>query len=832
MTNKEFCAHIRSSDKKVQLLHEHLQGVSEITARFAAKIGIPNAGALIGLMHDFGKYSHNFQSYIKSATGVLDSDMDDDYVDFRSYKGKIDHSTAGAQWIWDKLYDYGKNREGELCAQILFLCIASHHSGLIDCLDLDGNNKFEVRKSKSNDKTNLSECMDNADFSIIENAMSFATKDLIMEMCKKIIEILKISQPELPVKGDSTVQEFYLGFFTRFLFSCLIDADRINSADFEFPEQAKHRSIDIPVWDIAIERLNQKLDDYLMDTSDIAQIRRSISDNCAKRAEDAQGVFTLSVPTGGGKTLSSLRFALLHARHHKLERIIYIIPYTSIIEQNAGEIRAIVDRDDELSWVLEHHSNIEPEIQTWQSKLVSENWDCPIVFTTMVQFLEAAFGSGTRGVRRLHNLANSVLIFDEIQTLPVNCIHLFCNALNFLIYFTNTTAVLCTATQPLLNMLKSPEKGQLKIPPENELAGNIEVINDLFNKLKRVNIYNKCKLHGWSCDEIRDLILSEFSQKLSCLVVVNTKNWAQKLYNACEIHVDRLSIFHLSTNQCSAHRKILLAAIRQRLKDRLPVLCISTQLIEAGVDISFAVVVRFMCGLDSIAQSAGRCNRNGELRGDEGHPVKGDVYIVNPNSEEIDLLENIKIGKEKCERVLSDNDISHDDLLSPNSIERYFNYYFYERADDMVFPCKDKTNNILNLLSANTGNNYAKKNGWRRINARWPLLMQSFMIAAEEFKVIDTPTHSVIVQYDDNGKDLVSKLCNAYTKDKKQYKNLLAEAQKFSVNVFPNVWKKLVEERAVIEIQNEGIYYLDERYYSEEFGLSFQPVTMMYELIV
>jgi len=426
----------------------------------------------------------------------------------------------------------------------------------------------------------------------------------------------------------------------------------------------------------------------------------------------------------------------------------------------------------------------------------------------MVQFLETLFSGGTRGVRRLHQLANSVIIFDEIQTLPINCTHLFCNALNFLSGYTKTTAVLCTATQPLLDKLTAPEKGQLLIPKENELIDDKRL---LFEQLKRVEIRNKTKPEGWSEDEIAALALSEFNDKGNCLVIVNTKAWAQALYIKCSEAVAADSLFHLSTNQCSAHRSELFRRMRERLDKNLPVLCFSTQLIEAGVDIDFASVIRFLAGLDSIAQAAGRCNRNGRLD-------TATVHVVNPTKETIDQLIDIKEGKKKTERVFSE--IKDKSLLDPDVMELYFKYYFYERADQMVYPLTEKqvgrTDTLLNLLSDNKFNTGANTSLH---------LKQSFKTAGDLFKAIDAPTQSVIVPHE-QGKHLITELCGLSTAfNAKSYYDCLKKAQKFSVNVFPNVWRKLIDQNAIIEIHSgEGVYYLDERYYSKEFGLSTEPV--------
>jgi CRISPR-associated endonuclease/helicase Cas3 len=794
--SQSYIAHVRKMDKEQQSVATHLQEVAEIAKTLAAKINVPEAGELIGLLHDFGKYSASFQNYIQSGTGLL-NDMDADYVDAVAQKGKVDHSTAGAQWLWEALSKYGKNGEGKLCGQILALCIASHHSGLIDCLTPDGINGFKKRIEKQDDNSHLAECKQNADDHIREQAESLADKPLILSMLKQISLLTKNEQHE-------AIKSFYVGFWTRFLFSCLIDADRINSADFERPNNALYRNQAVS-WDIAINRLELFLTKQQVHNTPINDIRRTISETCKNRAQDAQGIYTLTVPTGGGKTYASLRYALHHAKAHGLERIIYVIPYTSIIEQNADAIRKAVEQDsDQYPWVLEHHSNLEPENQTWHSKLAAENWDAPIVLTTMVQFLETLFSGGTRGVRRLHQLANSVIIFDEIQTLPINCTHLFCNALNFLSAHTKTTAVLCTATQPLLDQLRTPEKGQLLIPEKNHL---IPDVRQLFDQLKRVEISNKTRSEGWSEEEIVELALLELKEKGNCLVVVNTKAWAQALYVSCSEVVAAEALFHLSTNQCSAHRSALFHRMRARLADGLPVLCFSTQLIEAGVDIDFSSVIRFLAGLDSIAQTAGRCNRNGRLE-------TATVHVVNPAQETINQLVDIKVGRDKTNRVFSE--VKDKALLDPENMKLYFNYYFYDRADEMAYPLNEKqigrTDTLLNLLSENNRNT--------GFNA--PLhLKQSFMTAGNAFKAIDAPTQSVIVPYQ-LGKQLITELCGIAKKfDAARYYTCLKQAQKFSVNVFPNVWKKLLDQRAVYEIQpGEGVYCLDERYYSEAFGLS------------
>ncbi|MBC8550412.1 MAG: CRISPR-associated helicase Cas3' [Candidatus Brocadiales bacterium] len=800
MIENQFIAHRRTCDGKEQSLITHLTEVGDIAEELASKIGIPVAGKVIGMLHDFGKYGQKFQGYIGSATGKINQD-EDNYVDFRGLKGKIDHSSAGAQWLWEECGRWGE--KGKMVGQMLALCIASHHSGLIDCLRPDGSNGFADRMSKLVDNTHKDECMEKASQCYLQKLNALVNKEFI----HSALELLqKIGQDEMS-------RYFNLGFFTRMLFSCLIDADRINSADFEYPEHSEHRNNSPIDWSIPINRLEQAIDEFKIEKA-IDVLRCDISNNCKNRALDKQGIYTLTVPTGGGKTYAGLRFALNHVEHHKLDRIIYIIPFTSIIEQNAAAIRKVIERSgDTYPWVLEQHSSLEPELQNWHSKLVSENWDAPIVMTTMVQFLEVLFSGGTRGVRKMHQLANTVLIFDEIQTLPIKCIHLFCNALNFITNHCNTTALLCTATQPLLNQLKTPGRGQLVIPEENELVSDVL---KLFEDLKRVELSNKVRPKGWTEEQISTLALGEFEKLGNCLIIVNTKAWAQQLFQKLRTQVDRNEIFQLSTSLCPLHRKAILKKVRQRLAEKKPVLCISTQLIEAGVDIDFASVIRFLAGLDSIVQAAGRCNRNG-LR------EIATIHIVNPREEKIDLLKDIGVGRDKAQRIF--DEAPSLDLLGPEAIKLYFKYFFYERADEMNYSISPKDlgreDNLLNILGSN------KNNIGRTPNSL--LLQQSFMTAGKIFKAIDSPTQAVIVPYREEGKKLITDLCSIVKEfDVKTYQQLLKQAQNFSVNVFPNVWKRLQEKEAVYETQpGEGIYYLDEQYYNENLGLSDKPCNLM-----
>lgn len=817
--SSRYIAHVRKSDGQPQSLQTHLTETAEIAKLLASKLDLDQAGELLGLMHDFGKYSRKFQKYIHDETGLFNPDLDDE--ESTPNGSKVDHSTAGAQWVYRELRKFGAAQGiGELFGQMLGLCIASHHgAGLIDCLDDEGNAVWKKRFEKDDELTHLVECERNADETVLQKAKELAGENLIRSLLKAVKPILSD-----PISNDK-IKEFYLGCLTRFLFSCLIDADRINSSDFEREAQKEVRHLtEKPDWQSAIDKLETHLASF-ENRYPIDEIRCKISDDCLKRATDSQGIYTLTVPTGGGKTLASLRYALHHAQKHNLDRIIYIIPYTSIIDQNAQAVREILGED----WVLEHHSNLEPEKQNWQDKLLSENWDKPIVFTTMVQFLDAWFGGGTRGARHIHPMTNAVLIFDEIQTLPVKCVHLFCNVLNWLMTFGKSTAVLCTATQPLLGesgLQNFPEgkresiaaRGLLKQPAHTEIMGTDEQREELYKKLSRVEIRFNEKAGGWNVEEAGAFLLEQFQTTPSCLFIVNTKKWAQELYQYCkEQNVPLEALFHLSTHQCAAHRKAIFDTIKARLKNKQPVICISTQLIEAGVDISMACVIRALGGLDSIAQAAGRCNRHGEKDG------KGQVWVLNLQEQDFTrILPDIQAGKTHAERVF--RDFVGQDILQPAAMERYFEYYFYQRSDEMSYSVKNSaTGSLLDWLSDNALNPYGEKNNKR--SKPLPLLMQSFKSAGRAFQAIDAPTRAVIVPYGEGAK-LIAKLCGEW--DPKEMYDAKKKAQRYSVNVFPNVWDKLQKENALHEtIEGSGIYYLKERYYNDEFGLSLDETSDM-----
>ncbi|MBU0679122.1 MAG: CRISPR-associated helicase/endonuclease Cas3, partial [Verrucomicrobia bacterium] len=495
-------------------------------------------------------------------------------------------------------------------------------------------------------------------------------------------------------------------------------------------------------------------------------------------------------------------------------------PYTSIIDQNASKVGRIFESIPE-EIVLEHHSNLVPEKDTWRNRLLSENWDAPIVFTTSVQFLEALFGGGTRSVRRMHQLARSVIIFDEIQTLPIRTIHLFNNAVNFLTEIGSSTVVFCTATQPLLHGVNL-SKGAVSYD------GGMEIVDyaPLFAALRRVDVHDCCRSGGWTEEDLAERVSELLQDKGSVLVVTNTKSDAKRMFEACQ----RLSaeVFHLSTSMCPAHRKAVLKKIVDCLdpENRQPVICISTQLIEAGVDVDFGAVIRCLAGLDSIAQAAGRCNRNGRQS-----PELGTVQIVNLRKECLDKLPEIKTAQNVTFRVLDEYRKSPDefdnDVIGHKAMKRFYQYFLYERSHEMSYPLSRKKlgreDNLLSLLSENrlSVDAYKRQHGSPALYMR-----QSFKTAGKHFEVIDAPTQAILVPYNDEAKEIITKLSPDLSL--KETARLLKVAQQYSVNVFPWMFEKLCNKRAVFEVYpDSGIWHLNTEYYSKDFGVSEEAVSPM-----
>ena len=808
-----------------QSVAQHVLETASFTGNSAAAIGLPKTGRLLGLLHDFGKYSEDFRYYLRAALGL---EGEEGRTWSAKHKGKIDHATSGAQLVWEKL-SATNHPASLLVGQILSACIASHHSreGITDFIALDGSTPFRKRMQKDRTKTHIDEALANADPDVLVEIQDLLSSGAILTEMKSVL--LPIAKRE----KNERLRQFHYGLLTRFLFSCLLDADRMGTANFEKPKSADFRSTgSVPDWAELTDKLEHHLAGLIVRNS-IDHLRNEISQECRIAASRSRGIFTLTVPTGGGKTLASLRFALHHAMQQSqpgtarpIERIIYVIPYTSIIDQNARVVRDILGKET----VLEHHSNLVPEDNTWRNRVLSENWDSPIVFTTSVQLLNALFDAPTNAARRMHQLANAVVVFDEIQTLPIRTIHLFNNAINFLINTCGTTAVFCTATQPLIGEVDA-SLGAVAITNKNEIVSDVRA---LFADLRRTQVHDVRRPGGWAYADTAKLAQEQLEARGSVLIVVNTKNAALSLYTQLQ-QTSGATICHLSTHMCPAHRKAKIDAIKAYLDPSNPqrVICISTQLIEAGVDLDFSAVIRSLAGLDSIAQAAGRCNRNG--RSTAG---PGPVFVINLAEENVSKLPDILQGQDCARRLLDDFKTNPgslgDDLLAPAAMRQFYNYYFFHRASEMVYPLKAGegssattcNTSLLDLLSQNPAGYESFK---RTAHKNELPLRHALSTAAQAFRVIDAPTQGIVVPYGDEGRRIIGELASAYVTDEipldKQVE-LLRRAQQYTVNVFPHTLRKLSEIDAIHEVRAEsGIYYLDDRYYHAELGVTHEALS-------
>ncbi len=792
-----FIARKREKDGAEQSVKEHLENVSQLCAYFCKKISLESTGKLIGLLHDMGKETEAFKVYIIYC--FLNPED-------KSRRGSVDHATSGAKFIYDTFFSSNDLYE-KLAAQIIALAICSHHGGLIDCIDLNLNDKFTSRMKPDKLKFNYDEALNN----FFEEC---ASREEIEKLFKQSAqEIKKILISVNKIYNNKQFGKFSAGILGKFLFSCLIDADRFDTYRFmtekESPEALKNIDIN-RLWETLLVNFNKELD-LLPKKTKVDMLRSEISLSCKEFAVNKPGIYQLLVPTGGGKTLSSLRYALEHAKHYKKDRIFYIIPFTTIIDQNSKDIKAFLGRED---IVLEHHSNLVIDNDDEDYKLLTERWDSPVILTTMVQFLNTLFKGGTQSIRRMHNFANSIIIFDEIQAIPIKCINMFNFAVNFLSKICNATIILCSATQPLLSGTERPI-----LLEEN--AQIIKDANDKFKDFKRTRIIPRIRAEGHSCQALKEFVNEITEETDSILVVLNTKNLAKELFRAIDAENSLLPeenqaiVFHLSTNMCPAHRMKILGRIRKDLGKR-KVICISTQLIEAGVNISFKCVVRSLAGLDSIAQAAGRCNRHAEND-------CGNVFIVNmdQDSENVSKLLEIKVGQQTTNRILaeygSNPEAFDNDLISPKAIKKYFQYYFCELKSQMNYtlpkPNADKT--MFDLLAENREvvAAYVEKNMVKPDL----LLHSSFKTAGDYFEAIDQNTKGVIVPYG-KGEELIIKIngrCNLT--DLKRY---LKEAQQYSVNLYDLEFKKLEALGAIVLLNNGGVLALRTGFYDENTGVT------------
>ncbi|MDD4254284.1 MAG: CRISPR-associated helicase Cas3' [Methanofollis sp.] len=800
-------AHYDSKTNREQTLLEHGSTVSTLCKTYGGVIGCPHLAELCGRIHDAGKAKQEFQAYLRSGDKHL--------------RGKINHTSAGARYIFEK---YGKSTDVyQVCtAQLISLAVCSHHSGLIDCIDTNGLDRFHSRLYPDKD-IGYDESITNLETECI------TTENLDALFHKAVEETRQILEPILRRQDINQEKPFHFALFARYLLSCVIDADRYDTYCFKAGLQTQDPDYELETtWQELADNLEQYLSTEMRKDREIDRLRAEISDTCRRVAVHPGGIYRLCVPTGGGKTLASLRYALRHADLHKKRRIIYAIPFTTIIDQNADVVHKSLKKD---RVILEHHSNLiqDPEEDKIQDpkkdtlteldegdrrSLLTERWDAPIILTTTVQFLNTLFLGKTQCVRRMHNLANSIIIFDEVQTIPIKCLDMFNAALNFLAEICGATIILCTATQPGSNVgvpvrCSSPEN----LVPDYE---------GMFGKFRRTTIHDARIPGGYSALTLADFVVEKQRTNTSVLVIMNTKKAAKNLYAALKRRYPSCSLFYyLSTALCPAHRRAKLEQLDEDLEDRRPVICVSTQLIEAGIDISFDCVVRSLAGLDSIAQAAGRCNRHGE-------DACRDVFIINSSEENLSHLPEIRRGQLQTERVLREyaedpGQFDHD-LLSPKALARYYLYYYEVQKKEMQYPVSKRNSEfatdvtLFDLLSLNkTGvTAYANRFGHR---PGYPFC-QAFASSGGQFAVIDQDTVSVLVPFE-RGKEVIEDL--AKTSHLPATAELLKGAQQFSVNLFKS--EVLSMDNGIYPIGDTGVLALADMYYSSEYGITPLPDT-------
>lgn len=699
-------------DGRQQPLREHLEGVAGLCAAYAAPMGASELARVIGLCHDLGKYADAAQKRL------LENGP------------KVDHATAGGLEI------------AKLCGNLFAYCVFGHHGGLPD-----GGSGAD----KSCAPTMLGRVKRVAGKDI-EDYGAFRTE----------IALARPAQPSFRPLGKTG---FSVSMLIRMLFSCLVDADFVDTEAFMSNGAVVRGGYDdIPALH---QRLMEYLQPFFSPSSDLNRKRTEILNACIEKAAGGKGLYSLTVPTGGGKTRSSLAFALTHAKKHGMDRVIYVIPYTSIIEQNAAEFADILGREN----VLEHHAGFEYGNETEEETrnklyLSTENWDAPVVVTTNVQFFESLFAAKTSRCRKLHNIANSVIIFDEAQMLPMPYLQACVRAIAELVHNFGCTAVLCSATQPALDGFFPPEVGR------TEICEDPDALHSFFRRTTVQQL-------GTLSDEA---LAARLNAQAQALCIVNTRKQAQRVFALLE----KTGSYHLSTLLHPAHRKRILAEIRGRLKAGLPCRVVATSLIEAGVDVDFPVVYRARAGLDSIVQAAGRCNREGRRSAAESM-----VYVFRPEGD------TLPAAQKQNAAVLDLIAPAHeDDLASPAAIHDYFSRLYQVKGDAL------DAKQIVSRL----------EDGMRK-GGSFP-----FQTIGEEFRLIETETYVVLIPDGAEGQ-----ACAARLRQGERSRALLRVAQQFSVNVYEDHYRELLGLGVVEPLDTAFAVLAEPGSYDAHTGLTLTP---------
>jgi len=810
-------AHIRKSDRTEQSLRAHLRAVAALCGHFASAGELRRCGILIGLLHDLGKYSAAFQENIRSKQDEAEALE----VAATDEQHRVNHSAAGAQRLYELWTEILPQKPASTLLALLASPILSHHNpaGLVDFVAESGEQEpYAKRLSRAYDHTFLPE---------VRSGIKLSTRNFR----KALLELCLLSK----ALDEDPFQQLLAA---KFLYSCLIDADRTDSANFEYPSDKRVRRLRlIPNWFDLHQRFERTyVERYGAEyngNDPVILVRRAISEACLAAATNSRDfsvaspgrVLSLPVPTGGGKTLASLRFALAHAavrqRTEKpIRHIIYVLPFTTILVQNAQEARDLVGSEN----VLEHHANLLPSQINRRQIVLSENWDAPIIFTTTVQFLNAFYSDSKEAQRRMHQAASSILIFDEAQALPIKTLHLFNQAVKFLTRNTSSTAIICTATPPLLDKI-APKHGCLTFSPNGKLAAGV----DVSPLLSRTQLLDKRKGDGstWTFEELGTTLKAPLASRKHTLVIVNTKQQAQDLFDGCKLAYPDADVIHLSTNQCPAHLRDTIGSFdldaRRNNPDCRPLLCISTSMIEAGVDVDFDLVVRDIAGFVSIVQASGRCNRH-------GNRASGECWIV--NLERKGDRPGLRDEIDATERVLREIGPTTPAQFSA-ACSLYFKYFYHEKKDLMLYPYGRTT--LIDLLTANAAavEEVMRRNGRLHEKTRIHSAPES---AAHHFAVIDSATRGVMVPYSEAGNQVIQDFCSAFKARDGGIvaaAGLLARARPYTVNLYENDWTALQVAGALREVQKGAdVYYLDERHYHPEKGVTIETSAEMRTLSV
>lgn len=648
---------------------------------------------------------------------------------------------------------------------------------------------------------------------------------------REVLDIIEKS----PFENDKNLERFYYGVIVKVLLSMLIDGDWSDARAFENDfENEYEKELDRFDWSLFIKNIEKRLDSFECN-SEIDEIRKTISNECKESATRKTGIYRLSVPTGGGKTLASMRFALHHAQITNKSRIVYIAPYNSILEQNASVYREVLCSHDYNfeKFILEHHHNVifedkeedfeENDALTLEEnkkvyKYLSENWSAPIILTSFVQLLNSFFSSRKSSIRRLHRLSNSVIIIDELQSLPIKSTSIFNATINAISLLFNTTFVLCTASQPPFELVLGQDN--LRRIPSINFSEPINLVNEHSNHkaFARVEVTDKTFKYGYELPDVLSLIEETMEQEESLLVIFNTKKAVNKVYKELESKKNDYVLICLTTYLVPKHRMQIIQDVKDNLGNK-KYLVISTPLIEAGVDISFSSVIRSITGLDSIFQAAGRCNRNGERE-------VGNLSIINlvKDIENTSRMNEIEIKKEIMQAKLSDFKINpnkyENNLLSQKSLSFYFKDYYDEVSNIAHFDLPDGNGKtIYDLLNCNNSGiaEYKYRTKKNRPNH---FINQAFKEAGDAYRAIDDSGATIIVPWE-GGRHIINSLYSEMLSFS-EINGLINQAQAYTVNLFKYEIDILQSKGALSKIEDKNIYVLNEGYYHPDMGLTFE----------